>query len=142
MEQGLVDEALRVRGLLTSFVCAFTDDLTECKISRDPKYPCLERRYKTPPDYHTSTDSHLDIDPPRGEEYWIPTDPRFSHAIDLLSYIKNTPEFASHFCVGVAGRLRVVLLAFSTLVLTFALIQLILMVMLIMRSMKRWRFNI
>ncbi|CAL1705551.1 unnamed protein product [Somion occarium] len=41
-------------------------------------------------------------DPPRGEEYWIPTDPRFSHAVDLVKYIKSTPEF-SDFCVGVAA---------------------------------------
>ncbi|KAH8099536.1 methylenetetrahydrofolate reduct [Cristinia sonorae] len=41
-------------------------------------------------------------DPPRGEEHWIPTDPRFTHGIDLVSYIKSTPEF-SHFCVGVAA---------------------------------------
>jgi len=39
-------------------------------------------------------------DPPRGEEHWIPTDPRFTHGVDLVSYIKSTPEF-SHFCVGV-----------------------------------------
>ncbi|THH29589.1 hypothetical protein EUX98_g4598 [Antrodiella citrinella] len=39
-------------------------------------------------------------DPPRGEEHWIPTDPRFRHGVDLVSYIKTTPEF-SHFCVGV-----------------------------------------
>ncbi|KEP53927.1 methylenetetrahydrofolate reductase [Rhizoctonia solani 123E] len=42
-------------------------------------------------------------DPPRGEEYWIPTDPRFQHAEDLVTYIKQHPTFASHFCVGVAG---------------------------------------
>ncbi|KAL5635281.1 hypothetical protein ACGC1H_004161 [Rhizoctonia solani] len=42
-------------------------------------------------------------DPPRGGEYWIPTDPRFQHAEDLVTYIKQHPTFASHFCVGVAG---------------------------------------
>ncbi|PCH37893.1 methylenetetrahydrofolate reduct [Wolfiporia cocos MD-104 SS10] len=42
-------------------------------------------------------------DPPRGEEYWIPTDPRFTHGADLVSYIKSSPEFASSFCVGVAA---------------------------------------
>ncbi|THH12009.1 hypothetical protein EW145_g283 [Phellinidium pouzarii] len=42
-------------------------------------------------------------DPPRGEEYWIPTDPRFTHAIDLVKYIKSSPEFSSSFCVGVAA---------------------------------------
>ncbi|QRV99697.1 methylenetetrahydrofolate reductase [Ceratobasidium sp. AG-Ba] len=42
-------------------------------------------------------------DPPRGEEYWIPTDPRFQHAEDLVTYIKQHPVFSTHFCVGVAG---------------------------------------
>ncbi|KAG9125481.1 hypothetical protein FRC07_007434 [Ceratobasidium sp. 392] len=42
-------------------------------------------------------------DPPRGEEYWIPTDPRFQHAEDLVTYIKQHPTFSSHFCIGVAG---------------------------------------
>lgn len=42
-------------------------------------------------------------DPPRGEEYWIPTDPRFTHGADLVSYIKSSPEFSSDFCVGVAA---------------------------------------
>ncbi|KAI0636604.1 methylenetetrahydrofolate reduct [Trametes polyzona] len=41
-------------------------------------------------------------DPPRGEEHWIPTDSRFQHGVDLVRYIKSTPEF-SHFCVGVAA---------------------------------------
>ncbi|OBZ65691.1 Methylenetetrahydrofolate reductase 2 [Grifola frondosa] len=42
-------------------------------------------------------------DPPRGEEYWIPTDPRFTHGIDLVTYIKSSPEFSSDFCIGVAA---------------------------------------
>ncbi|KAH9952074.1 methylenetetrahydrofolate reduct [Amylocystis lapponica] len=42
-------------------------------------------------------------DPPRGEEYWIPTDPRFTHGSDLVSYIHSSPEFSSHFCIGVAA---------------------------------------
>ncbi|CAE6420526.1 unnamed protein product [Rhizoctonia solani] len=42
-------------------------------------------------------------DPPRGEEYWIPADPRFQHAEDLVTYIKQHPTFGSHFCIGVAG---------------------------------------
>ncbi|KAF8511149.1 methylenetetrahydrofolate reductase-domain-containing protein [Hysterangium stoloniferum] len=42
-------------------------------------------------------------DPPRGSEYWIPTDPRFVHARDLVAYIRASPEYASHFSVGVAG---------------------------------------
>ncbi|TBU35607.1 MTHFR-domain-containing protein [Dichomitus squalens] len=41
-------------------------------------------------------------DPPRGSEHWIPTDSRFQHGVDLVRYIKSTPEFA-HFCVGVAA---------------------------------------
>ncbi|VDC06687.1 unnamed protein product [Peniophora sp. CBMAI 1063] len=42
-------------------------------------------------------------DPPRGEEYWMPADPRFKRARDLVSYIRSTPEFADHFSIGVAG---------------------------------------
>jgi methylenetetrahydrofolate reductase (NADPH) len=42
-------------------------------------------------------------DPPRGQEFWIPVDSRFEHAVDLVSYIRSTPEFSSEFCVGVAG---------------------------------------
>ncbi|CCL99999.1 uncharacterized protein FIBRA_02024 [Fibroporia radiculosa] len=42
-------------------------------------------------------------DPPRGEEYWIPTDPRFTYGVDLVSYIRSSPEFSSEFCVGVAA---------------------------------------
>ncbi|KDQ61166.1 hypothetical protein JAAARDRAFT_55867 [Jaapia argillacea MUCL 33604] len=42
-------------------------------------------------------------DPPRGEEYWIPTDPRFNHAIDLVKYIRSSPEFSPQFCIGVAA---------------------------------------
>lgn len=44
-------------------------------------------------------------DPPRGEEYWIPIDPRFTHGVDLVSYIRSSPEFSSDFCLGVAGSL-------------------------------------
>lgn len=42
-------------------------------------------------------------DPPKGEEYWIPTDPRFTHAIDLVSYIRSSPEFSEVFSIGVAA---------------------------------------
>ncbi|KAI9446165.1 methylenetetrahydrofolate reduct [Lactarius indigo] len=42
-------------------------------------------------------------DPPRGEEYWIPTDPRFAHALDLVTYIRSTPEFSEAFSIGVAA---------------------------------------
>ena len=46
-------------------------------------------------------------DPPRGEEYWIPTDPRFKHAVDLVSYIRSSPEFSDTFSIGVAGHFAV-----------------------------------
>ncbi|RDB21461.1 Methylenetetrahydrofolate reductase 2 [Hypsizygus marmoreus] len=42
-------------------------------------------------------------DPPRGEEEWIAVDPRFKHATDLVKFIRSSPEFASHFCIGVAA---------------------------------------
>lgn len=45
------------------------------------------------------------IDPPRGQEEWIPVDPRFTNAIDLVKYIRSSAEFSSHFCIGVAGLL-------------------------------------
>ncbi|KAH8928371.1 MTHFR-domain-containing protein [Atractiella rhizophila] len=40
-------------------------------------------------------------DPPRGEESWIPSDPRFQHAIDLVKYLKEHHD--DYFCIGVAG---------------------------------------
>ncbi|KAJ7126819.1 methylenetetrahydrofolate reduct [Mycena epipterygia] len=42
-------------------------------------------------------------DPPRGEEEWTPTDARFTHGADLVAYIRSLPEYASHFCIGVAA---------------------------------------
>ncbi|TFY82555.1 hypothetical protein EWM64_g1450 [Hericium alpestre] len=42
-------------------------------------------------------------DPPRGKESWVPTDPRFTHAIDLVSYIHSNPEYSDWFSVGVAA---------------------------------------
>lgn len=42
-------------------------------------------------------------DPPRGQEEWIPVDPRFQHGVDLIKFIRSVPEFASEFCIGVAG---------------------------------------
>ena len=51
---------------------------------------------------HMSCYNTLHSDPPRGKEHWIPTDPRFQHGVDLVKYIKSTPEFAD-LCVGVAG---------------------------------------
>ena len=43
-------------------------------------------------------------DPPRGKEEWIPSDPRFTRAADLVSYIRSVPEYSSWFCIGVAGK--------------------------------------
>ncbi|EJU05155.1 MTHFR-domain-containing protein [Dacryopinax primogenitus] len=40
-------------------------------------------------------------DPPRGEEYWIPCDPQFQHASDLVKYIRKRD--GDEFCVGVAA---------------------------------------
>ena len=42
-------------------------------------------------------------DPPRGDESWIPTDPRFQHGVDLVSYIREHSDY-SDFSIGVAGR--------------------------------------
>ncbi|KAF8298257.1 MTHFR-domain-containing protein [Clavulina sp. PMI_390] len=42
-------------------------------------------------------------DPPWGSDHWIPTDPRFTHAIDLVEYIRSSAEFKDQFSVGVAG---------------------------------------
>ncbi|KAF7295438.1 Methylenetetrahydrofolate reductase [Mycena indigotica] len=42
-------------------------------------------------------------DPPRGEEEWTPIDPRFKHGADLVKYIRSIPEYAAHFCIGVAA---------------------------------------
>ncbi|KAK2459701.1 hypothetical protein APHAL10511_008346 [Amanita phalloides] len=42
-------------------------------------------------------------DPPRGAEEWLPIDPNFCHAIDLVKYIRASPEYSSYFCVGVAA---------------------------------------
>ncbi|KAF7375999.1 Methylenetetrahydrofolate reductase [Mycena sanguinolenta] len=42
-------------------------------------------------------------DPPRGEEEWTPTDLRFTHGADLVSYIRSLPEYSSQFCIGVAA---------------------------------------
>ncbi|KAF9647343.1 MTHFR-domain-containing protein [Thelephora ganbajun] len=42
-------------------------------------------------------------DPPRGQESWISADPRFKHAIDLVTYIRQSKEYSSNFCIGVAA---------------------------------------
>ncbi|KIY49793.1 MTHFR-domain-containing protein [Fistulina hepatica ATCC 64428] len=41
-------------------------------------------------------------DPPRGQEEWMPTDSRFTHGIDLVTYIRES-QWADDFCVGVAA---------------------------------------
>jgi methylenetetrahydrofolate reductase (NADPH) len=40
-------------------------------------------------------------DPPRGEEYFVPNSADFSHAVDLVKYIKA--QYGDWFCVGVAA---------------------------------------
>ena len=40
-------------------------------------------------------------DAPRGEEYWVATDQRFQHAIDLIRYIRA--RHGDYFCIGMAG---------------------------------------
>lgn len=42
-------------------------------------------------------------DSPRGQEHWTPIDSRFSHGVDLVKYIRSSPEFSPHFCIGVAA---------------------------------------
>ncbi|KIJ69120.1 hypothetical protein HYDPIDRAFT_36212 [Hydnomerulius pinastri MD-312] len=42
-------------------------------------------------------------DPPRGQEHWTPIDSRFTCGLDLVKYIRSSPEFSSHFCLGVAA---------------------------------------
>ncbi|KAJ2724333.1 methylenetetrahydrofolate reductase 1 [Coemansia sp. Benny D115] len=40
-------------------------------------------------------------DAPRDAEYWTPCDGGFSHAVDLVRYIRQ--EYGDYFCIGVAG---------------------------------------
>ncbi|KAJ2132389.1 methylenetetrahydrofolate reductase (NAD(P)H) met13 [Coemansia sp. RSA 921] len=40
-------------------------------------------------------------DPPRDAEYWTACEGGFSHAVDLVRYIRE--KYGSYFCVGVAG---------------------------------------
>ncbi|KAJ8594278.1 methylenetetrahydrofolate reduct [Rhizopogon salebrosus TDB-379] len=42
-------------------------------------------------------------DPPRGTEHWAPVDSRFTCGVDLVRYIRSSPGFSSHFCIGVAA---------------------------------------
>lgn len=40
-------------------------------------------------------------DAPRGEEYWVASDPEFQHGSDLVRYIRR--HHGDYFCVGIAG---------------------------------------
>jgi methylenetetrahydrofolate reductase (NADPH) len=40
-------------------------------------------------------------DAPRGEEYWVASDPEFQHGADLVRYIRR--QHGDYFCIGVAG---------------------------------------
>lgn len=102
MMQGSVDDALRVCNSLCVKLVRFAElhrprKKSVFKISWLCGEVCLTQLAR----------SHADIDcradPPRGEEYWIPTDPQFTHAVDLVSYIRSTQEFSEAFCIGVAG---------------------------------------
>jgi methylenetetrahydrofolate reductase (NADPH) len=40
-------------------------------------------------------------DPPRGQEYWVPSSGEFNYAVDLVRYIKK--QYGDFFCIGVAA---------------------------------------
>ncbi|ORZ13542.1 methylenetetrahydrofolate reductase-domain-containing protein [Absidia repens] len=40
-------------------------------------------------------------DAPRGHEYWTPIENGFTHAVDLVRYIRQ--QYGDYFCIGVAG---------------------------------------
>jgi methylenetetrahydrofolate reductase (NADPH) len=40
-------------------------------------------------------------DPPRGQEYWVPSSGEFSYAVDLVKYIRK--NYGDWFCIGVAA---------------------------------------
>jgi methylenetetrahydrofolate reductase (NADPH) len=40
-------------------------------------------------------------DPPRGQEYWVPSSGEFNYAIDLVNYIRR--KYGDWFCIGVAA---------------------------------------
>jgi methylenetetrahydrofolate reductase (NADPH) len=40
-------------------------------------------------------------DPPRGQEYWVPSSGEFCYAIDLVHYIRK--KYGDYFCIGVAA---------------------------------------
>ena len=49
-------------------------------------------------------------DPPRGQANWTKIETGFSHAIDLVKYIRQ--EYGDYFCIGVAGELMMIQLFF------------------------------
>jgi hypothetical protein len=83
-------------------MCLTFDGQTECKGKRDPEYPGSARRSElASPHLKTGYRLKQVPDPPRGSEHWLPTDPRFTHARDLVAYIGEThPDL----CIGVAGK--------------------------------------
>ena len=110
--QERLDDALKVLSQegFSDFNCGeFFIDLHSAsagsKIPRDSKYLGFERRYDsgTVCKLLTTDTVLLPIDPPRGQESWISVDSRFQHAIDLVKYIRQSEEFSSNFCIGVAG---------------------------------------
>lgn len=40
-------------------------------------------------------------DPPRGQEYWVPSAGEFRYAVDLVKYIRR--KYGDYFCIGVAA---------------------------------------
>jgi methylenetetrahydrofolate reductase (NADPH) len=40
-------------------------------------------------------------DPPRGQEYWVPSSGEFCYAVDLVKYIRK--RYGDYFCIGVAA---------------------------------------
>ena len=40
-------------------------------------------------------------DPPRGQEYWVPSSGEFQYAVDLVKYIRQ--KYGDWFCIGVAA---------------------------------------
>ena len=40
-------------------------------------------------------------DPPRGQEYWVPSNGEFCYAVDLVKYIRR--KYGDWFCIGVAA---------------------------------------
>ncbi|KAG5638981.1 hypothetical protein H0H81_008201 [Sphagnurus paluster] len=104
MEEGTVNDALRVCGPIFASPMQCQKRHPVSKSTRNPKHSGPTRRCVST--YFPRTHERLsDItkDPPRGQEAWIPMDPTFQHGIDLVKFIKSSPEFSSEFCIGVAA---------------------------------------